>query len=154
MMGVMVRIAAWLSASVFVAVAAIATVGFVQDARTQDAPTASECVDDWNARSTGNAQRLVATERDSSARVSGWPTWVLGTPLTHPEYSDFTDIKNWNDTVVEAGRGVDAPDDAAGARERPERVPTDVVEEARAPAPIRTLRASAPRGSGGRRLSS
>ena len=68
----MVRIAAWLSASVFVAVAAIATVGFVQDARMQDAPTASECVDDWNARSTGNAQRLVATERYSSARVSGW----------------------------------------------------------------------------------
>jgi hypothetical protein len=30
----------------------------------------------------------------------GEPTWVLGTPLTHPEYSDFTDIKNWNDTGV------------------------------------------------------
>ena len=26
--------------------------------------------------------------------------WVTGTPLTHPEYSDFTDIDNWNDTGV------------------------------------------------------
>ena len=30
----------------------------------------------------------------------GEQTWFLGTPLTHPEYSDFTDIKNWNDTGV------------------------------------------------------
>jgi len=26
--------------------------------------------------------------------------WVVGTPLTHPEYSDFTDLDNWNDTGV------------------------------------------------------
>jgi secreted trypsin-like serine protease len=30
----------------------------------------------------------------------GEQSWVLGTPRTHPEYSDFTDIKNWNDTGV------------------------------------------------------
>jgi hypothetical protein len=30
----------------------------------------------------------------------GEPTWGLGTPRTHPDYSDFTDIKNWNDTGV------------------------------------------------------
>ena len=30
----------------------------------------------------------------------GEQTWFLGTPITHPEYSDFTDIKNWNDTGV------------------------------------------------------
>jgi secreted trypsin-like serine protease len=30
----------------------------------------------------------------------GEQTWALGTPLTHPGYSDFTDIKNWNDTGV------------------------------------------------------
>ncbi len=30
----------------------------------------------------------------------GEPTYVLGTPYTHPEYSDFTDLKNWNDTGV------------------------------------------------------
>src|ERR687897_723657 len=30
----------------------------------------------------------------------GEQSWTLGMPLTHPEYSDFTDIKNWNDTGV------------------------------------------------------
>jgi secreted trypsin-like serine protease len=30
----------------------------------------------------------------------GEQTWVLGTPVTHPQYSDFTDLKNWNDTGV------------------------------------------------------
>jgi hypothetical protein len=30
----------------------------------------------------------------------GEQTWFLGTPRTHPQYSDFTDIKNWNDTGV------------------------------------------------------
>lgn len=32
--------------------------------------------------------------------ADGGPEWITGTPLTHPEYSDFTDIKNWNDTGV------------------------------------------------------
>ena len=30
----------------------------------------------------------------------GDQTWFLGTPLTHPSYSDFTDMDNWNDTGV------------------------------------------------------
>jgi hypothetical protein len=30
----------------------------------------------------------------------GEQSYVLGTPITHPDYSDFTDIKNWNDTGV------------------------------------------------------
>ena len=30
----------------------------------------------------------------------GEQTWFLGTPITHPQYSDFTDINNWNDTGV------------------------------------------------------
>ena len=30
----------------------------------------------------------------------GEQTWYLGTPVTHPEYSDFTDTRNWNDTGV------------------------------------------------------
>jgi Trypsin len=30
----------------------------------------------------------------------GEQTFFLGTPLTHPDYSDFTDIKNWNDSGV------------------------------------------------------
>lgn len=33
-------------------------------------------------------------------RYRGEQTWFLGTPLTHPEYSDFTDLDNWNDTGV------------------------------------------------------
>ncbi len=27
-------------------------------------------------------------------------TWLLGTPHAHPDYSDFTDLKNWNDVGV------------------------------------------------------
>ena len=30
----------------------------------------------------------------------GEQTWFLGTARTHPDYSDFTDIRNWNDTGV------------------------------------------------------
>ena len=33
-------------------------------------------------------------------KYQGEQTWVLGTAFTHPDYSDFTDIKNWNDTGV------------------------------------------------------
>jgi trypsin len=36
----------------------------------------------------------------SAPEYVGEPTYVLGTPRTHPDYSDFTDIKNWNDTGV------------------------------------------------------
>ncbi len=32
------------------------------------------------------------------ADLVGTTGFFLGTPLTHPQYSDFTDIKNWNDT--------------------------------------------------------
>ena len=41
-----------------------------------------------------------ATTDITSPRYAGEQTWFLGTPLTHPEYSDFTDIRNWNDTGV------------------------------------------------------
>jgi secreted trypsin-like serine protease len=33
-------------------------------------------------------------------RYRGEQTWFLGTALTHPEYSEFTDLENWNDTGV------------------------------------------------------
>jgi len=36
----------------------------------------------------------------SPPRYQGEQSWVLGTPLTHPDYSDFTDIRNWNDSGV------------------------------------------------------
>ncbi len=41
------------------------------------------------------------TESDLvSPAYEGEQSWYLGRALTHPEYSDFTDIKNWNDTGV------------------------------------------------------
>ena len=42
---------------------------------------------------------FTASDITSPAYV-GEQTWFLGTPRTHPQYSDFTDIKNWNDTGV------------------------------------------------------
>jgi hypothetical protein len=33
-------------------------------------------------------------------KYQGDQTWFLGTAYTHPDYSDFTDLKNWNDTGV------------------------------------------------------
>ena len=36
----------------------------------------------------------------SPPAYEGEQTWFLGTPRTHPDYSDFTDLKNWNDTGV------------------------------------------------------
>ena len=46
----------------------------------------------------------------SAPEYVGEPTYVLGTPRTHPEYSDFTDLKNWNDTgVVILDAPVDLP---------------------------------------------
>ncbi|HEY8544847.1 MAG TPA: trypsin-like serine protease, partial [Acidimicrobiales bacterium] len=41
------------------------------------------------------------TEADVTAPgYAGEQTWYLGTARTHPGYSDFTDLKNWNDTGV------------------------------------------------------
>jgi hypothetical protein len=36
----------------------------------------------------------------TAPKYQGEQQWALGTTVTHPEYSDFTDIKNWNDTGV------------------------------------------------------
>jgi hypothetical protein len=36
----------------------------------------------------------------TAPRYTGDQTWYLGTPRSHPDYSDFTDIKEWNDTGV------------------------------------------------------
>ena len=54
----------------------------------------------------------------ADATADGRPVWITGTPLTHPDYSDFTDIKNWNDTgVVILDQPV--PDDVPIARLAP-----------------------------------
>ena len=36
----------------------------------------------------------------SKPKYKGDQTWFLGRPVTHPQYSDFTDINDWNDTGV------------------------------------------------------
>lgn len=33
-------------------------------------------------------------------KYTGTPIWYLGSPRTHPGYSDFTDVRNWNDTGI------------------------------------------------------
>jgi len=40
------------------------------------------------------------TRDDITTDYEGEQEWFLGRPVTHPEYSDFTDISNWNDTGV------------------------------------------------------
>jgi secreted trypsin-like serine protease len=41
------------------------------------------------------------TKADVTAPAyDGGQAWFVGTPLTHPQYSDFTDLNNWNDTGV------------------------------------------------------
>ena len=40
------------------------------------------------------------TRDDITTDYEGEQDWFLGRPVTHPEYSDFTDISNWNDTGV------------------------------------------------------
>jgi secreted trypsin-like serine protease len=41
------------------------------------------------------------TSADVTApEYAGEQTWYLGRPVTHPQYSDFTDTANWNDTGV------------------------------------------------------
>lgn len=42
--------------------------------------------------------------------ADGSPVWITGTALAHPGYSDFTDVRNWNDTgVVILDQPVDLP---------------------------------------------
>ena len=41
------------------------------------------------------------TEADlTTPKYRGEQRWFLGSPRTHPGYSDFTDVDNWNDTGV------------------------------------------------------
>ena len=40
------------------------------------------------------------TKADITTGYEGEQSWFLGRAKTHPKYSDFTDIKNWNDTGV------------------------------------------------------
>jgi hypothetical protein len=60
----------------------------------------------------------------------GEQTWFLGTPRTHPQYSDFTDLANWNDT------GVVILDDAPALPTMP-LAPENYLERQRARQPCR-----------------
>ena len=62
----------------------------------------------------------------SAPEYVGEPSWALGSPVTHPDYSDFTDIKNWNDTgvvILDAAAGLPAaplaPENYLDAFEQP-----------------------------------
>ena len=80
----------WVSASFMLAAATVATVGFIDEARMQDAPTAAACVNDWNARLGDGERRLVAAEGYRSAIVRGWFHFSAGcgvsfvAPGAHP----------------------------------------------------------------------
>lgn len=43
---------------------------------------------------------LYPNDGAADGTVDGSPVWVTGTVLSHYQYSDFTDIKDWNDTGV------------------------------------------------------
>jgi secreted trypsin-like serine protease len=61
-----------------------------------DIPRAS---DDSGPDDAVSAIGFTATDLSAPA-YEGEQSWGLGTPRTHPDYSDFTDPKNWNDTGV------------------------------------------------------
>ena len=68
----MERITTAAAIGLFVLAGIVATVGFVQDAGMNDAPTTYECVDDWNARAGIGSHGLIAENDYRSAAVQGW----------------------------------------------------------------------------------
>ena len=67
-----------------------------EDEAERDIPRAADDSGPDDAIST-----IGFTEVDITAPAyEGEQTWLLGTAVTHPEYSDFTDLDNWNDSGV------------------------------------------------------
>ena len=64
----------------------------IAEAPPSGIPTAPDAAADGTSQ-TGYTQSGVFT--DARGR-----TWYMGTQYAHPEYSDFTDLKNWNDVGV------------------------------------------------------
>ena len=56
------------------------------------------------ADDTGPTDAISAIGFDSKdlkkPKYQGDQTWYMGSVVTHPQYSDFTDVNNWNDTGV------------------------------------------------------
>jgi hypothetical protein len=59
----------------------------------------SEIEPDPNATTSGLPRAAVPAEGFTAAELEA-EGYLAGFPHTHPEYSDFTDIKNWNDLGV------------------------------------------------------
>lgn len=73
-----------------------------------------------------------ATSEIGYGKMTG-PTWYSGTAYTHPEYSDFTDMDNWNDVGVVV---LDEPVDRIVPAEL---APLNQLEQYRQPALNKTL---------------
>ena len=65
--------------------------------------------------------------------LDGAPVWYTGTPYAHPEYSDFTDLRNWNDT------GVIVLDQAVEGIEPAELAPEGYLDQLTQPQLAKTL---------------
>lgn len=58
----------------------------------------------------GFTDGLCTPDEGEPGPYAGDLEWVTGTALTHPAYSDFTDLDNWNDTgVIVLDEAVDLP---------------------------------------------
>ena len=66
------RIGRLIAIGLFAFAGVVATVGFIRAAGMNDAPTASECVEDWNAHAGTASRELIAGEGYRSATVRGW----------------------------------------------------------------------------------
>jgi hypothetical protein len=62
----------WVTIGLFSLAGVVATVGFIQAAGMNDAPTASECVDDWNGHAGTTSRVLIAEQGYRAATVRGW----------------------------------------------------------------------------------
>jgi hypothetical protein len=63
---------------------------FIDDAAPSDLPRAADDL------GTGTS----STGYTGAAKDARGRTWLSGTAYTHPQYSNFTDLKNWNDVGV------------------------------------------------------
>ena len=92
---------------------------FIDDEAPSDLPRAADDTGD-GISSTGY-------------KGSTTPGWYSGTAYTHPDYSDFTDMKNWNDV------GVVVLDQPVAGIEPAELAPLNQLEQYRQPALNKTL---------------
>ena len=104
--------------------------------------TAAHCTAGTGGKTLVNFEWFIDDAPPSSLPVASNPSkgyegstgdWLSGTAFTHPEYSDFTDLKNWNDVGVVV---LDAP--VVGI-EPAQLAPLNQLEKYRQPALNKTL---------------